>query len=114
MDCIICRSNAGKLTSMGEKGLQTILAFAIKRGDNSVGNLQAGGMYAIHEVCRKSYMRSINVLSEPVATASQSEVKPSIVSDKLYSWEHDCFFVWEISEDEKQKRKYEESFSGFW
>jgi hypothetical protein len=83
---------------MREKGLLSLKACAVRKGDERVSGLSVDetGKYSVHEKCRKEYMR-IGVMREVKVEPMKSFVG-----------------IWKEIEVERQKRDHEASMRGVW
>ena len=107
--CILCGSGteSGNLANMREKGLLSLKACAVRKGDERVSGLSVDetGKYSVHEKCRKEYMR-IGVMREV-------KVEPMIVFEE-FCWDVDCFMCGKRlkSKDRKGSMKRVSEVSG--
>lgn len=96
--CLICENSLmhGKVETVREKGLQTIIASSKERGDNKVNLICEMNSVRLHANCRKSYTSKKNLQNMAKKKQKQSPVNENTV----LSLENCCFFCEEnITED---------------
>ena len=79
--CMICRreGTTEKLSTVRQKGLQTIIQCSKRRGDNLHWSLVADAEHFIHNSCRTSYTNKRNI--EKIGNASSLRSSPVSVMD---------------------------------
>lgn len=113
--CMLCNDSLskGKVVSVGQKGLSTLITTSRRREDNIEENLQGKTRIDVHEECRKRYTRESSIKADlktsasslPASAESFSPVKKKLrCAAPAFNYTVDCLICDETCSEEIERK----------